>query len=74
MMQLWREIRTRPLLWLLVFVPAALVAHRVLPASETLLFALSALLLLPVSMSGEDVEHVLREGYEAATLLGLERS
>ena len=47
---LFKEIRSNPLLWLLVFVPVVLVAERVRPASHTLLFVLSVLAILPLAV------------------------
>jgi Ca2+:H+ antiporter len=47
---LLQEIRRNPLLWLLVFVPAVLVAERVKPESSTLLFVLSVLAILPLAV------------------------
>jgi len=49
MRQLWHEIRHNPLLWLLVFVPAVLVAEKVKPESHTLLFVLSVLAIVPLA-------------------------
>jgi len=43
------EIRHNPLLWLLVFVPALLVADLVTPQSHTLLFVLSILAIVPLA-------------------------
>ena len=43
------EIRHNPLLWLLVFVPAALLGERVRPEAHTLLFALSILAIVPLA-------------------------
>jgi Ca2+:H+ antiporter len=44
-----REIRHNPLLWLLVFVPAVLIAARARPESHTLLFVLSLLAIVPLA-------------------------
>jgi Ca2+:H+ antiporter len=49
MRQLWHEIRHNPLLWLLIFVPAVLVAEKVKPESHTLLFVLSVLAIVPLA-------------------------
>jgi Ca2+:H+ antiporter len=49
MRQLWHEIRHNPLLWLLVFVPAVLIAEKVKPESHTLLFVLSVLAIVPLA-------------------------
>jgi Ca2+:H+ antiporter len=43
------EIRHRPLLWLLVFVPAAFAVHRVRPDSHTLVFFVSMLAIVPLA-------------------------
>jgi Ca2+:H+ antiporter len=47
--RLLHEIRGNPLLWLLGFVPVVFIAHKVAPASHTLLFALSVLAILPLA-------------------------
>src|SRR4051794_17137103 len=49
MKQLLHEIRRNPLLWLLVFVPAVLIAERVKPESHTLLFVLSIFAIVPLA-------------------------
>src|SRR3954471_19781850 len=49
MRQLLHEIRTSPMLWLLVFVPAVLVAERVKPDAHTALFVLSVLAIVPLA-------------------------
>ncbi|HET7794864.1 MAG TPA: calcium/proton exchanger [Rhizobacter sp.] len=49
MSQLWQEIRTKPLLWLLVFVPAVLAAEHAFHASGQLLFVLSVLAIVPLA-------------------------
>jgi Ca2+:H+ antiporter len=46
---LLREIRHSPLLWLLVFVPVVLAAHRLQPEAHTLLFVLSVLAIVPLA-------------------------
>jgi Ca2+:H+ antiporter len=46
---LLREIRHTPLLWMLVFVPAVLVAARIVPAAHTLLFVLAVLAIVPLA-------------------------
>jgi Ca2+:H+ antiporter len=46
---LWQEIRRNPLLWLLVFVPAALLAEHAFHASGQMLFALSVLAIVPLA-------------------------
>jgi Ca2+:H+ antiporter len=49
MKALLKEIRQNPLLWLLVFVPVALVAHPLKPDAHTLLFILSVLAIVPLA-------------------------
>jgi Ca2+:H+ antiporter len=49
MAPLIEQIRTRPLLWLLVLVPAVLVAQRVAPGTHIFLFVLSALAIVPLA-------------------------
>jgi Ca2+:H+ antiporter len=49
MQQLLEEIRHNPLLWLLAFVPAVLVAAQVEPEAHTLLFVLSVLAVVPLA-------------------------
>src|SRR6476660_5068384 len=46
---LLRQIRHTPLLWMLIFVPAVLVAEAVAPHSHTLLFVLSVLAIVPLA-------------------------
>ena len=46
---LLKEIRQTPLLWMLVFVPAVLVAEAVVPHSHTLLFVLAVLAIVPLA-------------------------
>lgn len=46
---LFKEIRRNPLLWLLVFVPAAFVASTYRPEAHTLLFVLSVLAIVPLA-------------------------
>jgi Ca2+:H+ antiporter len=46
---LLKEIRTNPLLWLLVFVPAVFGAKQVSAEAETLLFVLSVLAIVPLA-------------------------
>lgn len=50
MKPLLQEIRRNPLLWLLVFVPAALVAEKLKPEASTLHFVLSVLAILPLAV------------------------
>jgi len=49
MKELLKEIRHDPLLWLLVFVPAVLVAQQLTPQAHTLLFVLSVLAIVPLA-------------------------
>ena len=46
---LLKEIRHTPLLWMLVFVPAVLVAEKTAPHSHTLLFVLAVLAIVPLA-------------------------
>ncbi len=46
---LLKEIRHTPLLWMLIFVPAVLVAARVVPEAHTLLFVLAVLAIVPLA-------------------------
>ena len=43
------ELRTKPLLWLLVFVPAALAGEHIWPDRHVLLFLLSVLAIVPLA-------------------------
>jgi Ca2+:H+ antiporter len=45
----FKEIRHNPLLWLLAFVPAVLVAQKMKPGAHTLLFLLSVLAIVPLA-------------------------
>src|SRR5205814_9899037 len=49
MQPLLKEIQHTPLLWMLIFVPAVLVAETVAPHSHTLLFVLSVLAIVPLA-------------------------
>jgi Ca2+:H+ antiporter len=49
MKTLLKEIRHTPLLWMLIFVPAVLVAEAAAPHSHTLLFVLSVLAIVPLA-------------------------
>jgi Ca2+:H+ antiporter len=46
---LLREIRETPLLWMLIFVPAVLIAAKAVPAAHTLLFVLAVLAIVPLA-------------------------
>src|SRR6266516_545306 len=43
------EIRYSPLLWMLIFVPAVMIAARIVPAAHTLLFVLAVLAIVPLA-------------------------
>jgi Ca2+:H+ antiporter len=49
MKTLFKEIRHNPLLWLLAFVPAVLVAAKLQPEAHTLLFVLAVLGIVPLA-------------------------
>jgi Ca2+:H+ antiporter len=46
---LLREIRHTPLLWMLIFVPAVLIAARIVPGAHTVLFVLAVLAIVPLA-------------------------
>jgi Ca2+:H+ antiporter len=46
---LLKELRHNPMLWLLVLVPVALVAAKLVPTAHTLLFVLSVLAIVPLA-------------------------
>src|SRR5204862_4413743 len=46
---LLREIRDTPMLWMLIFVPAVLIAARIVPAAHTLLFVLAVFAIVPLA-------------------------
>jgi Ca2+:H+ antiporter len=46
---LLKEIRETPLLWMLIFVPAVLIAARVVPTAHTILFVLAVLAIVPLA-------------------------
>ena len=46
---LLREIRETPLLWMLIFVPAVLIAARAVPTAHTILFVLAVLAIVPLA-------------------------
>ena len=46
---LLRGIRTTPLLWLLIFVPAVFVGTAVAPTAHIMLFVLSVLAIVPLA-------------------------
>lgn len=47
---LFKEIIHKPILWLLLFVPAVFVVELVRPEAQVLLFALSVLAILPLAV------------------------
>src|SRR5438309_6617375 len=49
MSPLLREIRRTPMLWMLIFVPAVLIAAKIVPAAHTLLFVLAVLAIVPLA-------------------------
>src|SRR5438552_10840877 len=49
MSPLLREIRRTPMLWMLIFVPAVLIAARVVPTAHTVLFVLAVLAIVPLA-------------------------
>jgi Ca2+/Na+ antiporter len=49
MRPLLKEVRSNPLLWLLIFVPVVFVASRLDPEAATLLFVLSVLAIVPLA-------------------------
>jgi Ca2+:H+ antiporter len=49
MSPLLTELRHNPILWLLVLVPVALIAAKLIPAAHTLLFVLSVLAIVPLA-------------------------
>src|SRR6202043_4275771 len=49
MKSLLNEIRHTPLLWMLIFVPALLLAETAAPHSHTLLFVFSVLAIVPLA-------------------------
>src|SRR6266851_4472452 len=49
MKPLLKQIQHTPLLWMLIFAPAVLVAEAVAPHSHTLLFVLSVLAIVPLA-------------------------
>lgn len=50
MKRLLLDIRSNPLLWLLVFVPVVLAAEKIKPEAHTALFVLSILAILPLAL------------------------
>ena len=54
-----KEVRRKPLLWLLVFVPAAFVAAKLRPEAHTLLFVLSVLAIVPLAVLLSQATHAV---------------
>ena len=54
-----KEVRRKPLLWLLVFVPACFVAAKLRPEAHTLLFVLSVLAIVPLAMLLSQATHAV---------------
>ena len=54
-----KEVRRKPLLWLLVFVPACFVAAKLRPDAHTLLFVLSVLAIVPLAMLLSQATHAV---------------
>src|SRR5215472_17362726 len=46
---LLKEVRHNPMLWLLVLVPVALIAAKLVPSAHTLLFVLSVVAVAPLA-------------------------
>jgi ABC-type sugar transport system permease subunit len=68
---LLKEIRHNPLLWLLIFVPVVFVAAKLKPEAHTLLFVLSILAILPLTilLSGATEAVAARTGDAVGGLL-----
>jgi Ca2+:H+ antiporter len=63
---LLKEIRHRPLLWMLVFVPLVLVAEWVAPSAHTLLFVFAILAIVPLAaLLGQATESVAEKTGDA---------
>ena len=45
----FKELRHKPMLWLLALVPVPLVAAKLVPTAHTLLFVLSVLAIVPLA-------------------------
>ena len=54
-----KEVRRKPLLWLLIFVPACFVAAKLRPDAHTLLFVLSVLAIVPLAMLLSQATHAV---------------
>jgi hypothetical protein len=62
-----KELRHNRVLWLLVFVPAALVAARLRPEAHTLLFVLSVLAIVPLAVLLSQATHAVADKTGDAT-------
>src|ERR687897_908928 len=62
-----KEVRRKPLLWLLVFVPACLVAAKLRPEAHTLLFVLSVLAIVPLAVLLSKATHAVADKTGDAT-------
>jgi Ca2+:H+ antiporter len=60
-----KEVRRKPLLWLLVFVPVCFVAAKLRPEAHTLLFVLSVLAIVPLAVLLSQATHAVAEGEPA---------
>ena len=54
-----KEVGRKPLLWLLIFVPAAFVAAKLRPEAHTLLFVLSVLAIVPLAVLLSQATHAV---------------
>ena len=52
-----KDIRDNPLLWLLVLVRGAFIVARLKPEAQTLLFVLSVLAIVPLTVSRDRIHH-----------------
>ena len=62
-----KELRHNPLLWLLVFVPAAFVAAKLRPEAHTLLFMLSVFAIVPLAVLLSQATHAVADKTGDAT-------
>jgi Ca2+:H+ antiporter len=62
-----KELRHNRVLWLLVFVPAALVAARLRPEAHTLLFVLAVLAIVPLAVLLSQATHAVADKTGDAT-------
>src|SRR5829696_4373907 len=70
-----KKVGRKPLLWLLVFVPAAFVAAKLRPEAHTLLFVLSVLAIVPLAVVLSQATHAVaaKTGDAAGGLLNATR-